>query len=292
MSRKRNKQQNKQKGFVLLALTIIAYLICAFILAIIHPDIPYSGIVFAELWMPTIFVFSGLTIMGALGKNIPLGYKVPINPIFLAYLIIFGIPLYFALDYKYLAEIDTDITNKNMKTAVAEVKRIDWRDKKNFLVSDDECHRDYICQEVELSHQPFLIDINGNIVGFYAGRNFYNRLSRELYKYVMYEYNPVHVKYISKKTYQPTYSLFLSIGLFKQKMERNIVYDIQFMKKPTTKEEERELQKLRQLFNQDYFISVYEAQRSNYIFFTILFFINALIFSWVIYRIKKNYLTE
>lgn len=140
--------------------------------------------------------------------------------------------------------------------------------------------------------EPFAIEDDGKWIIFYVGRNFFNRISKDYYKYVMNEYNPVYIKYISKKIYDPTYGLSISILFFKQKIEKNIVYDIEFTKKPTTKKEEQELQKLRQLFNQDYFLNTYRQQRENYICFSILFFINALIFSWIVHRIKSTYLTE
>lgn len=286
-----NKEYNRHKGIAYLIFAVITYLIFAFILSVSNIIINHLGIVFIELY------FFCFVLLGCLFKP-----DTKLNPTIISYLIILSIPIYFSFNYRYLMQIDTDdylIKNMDFKTAIAEIGYT----KSNFYsYIPEQCNRfeykgkaaifnlfpDNYCKEQEHNKAFSIKENNGHWIDFYGGRNFLRKLNHEGIRYVITEYDPVHIKYITKR--MPVNHESVLLAMFSTlKKEKNIVYGFDFEKEPTEFNDVT-LKEVKKILNQYSFISAYKKQKSEYVIFSVLFFINALAFSWVIYRINKKYL--
>ena len=284
-----NKEYKKHTGIAYLIFAVIAYLIFAFVLSVSNTIIDYIGIIFIELYFFCFILFVCL-----------LKPDIKLNPTIVSYFIIFSIPLYFSFNYRYLMQIDTDdnlIRNMDFKTVVAE---IGYKKSNFYSYIPGKCNRfeykgkaaifnllpDNYCKEQEHNKAFSIKENNGDWIDFYGGRNFLKKLDHEGIRYVITEYDPVHIRYTTKRMPVNHESVLLAI-FSTNKKEKNIVYGFDFMRESKISIDLKEAKKR---LNQDSFISVYKKQKSEYITFSVLFFINALAFSWVIYRINKKYL--
>lgn len=271
-----NKEYKKLTGIGYLIFAVIAYLICAFVLAIIHPDINYLGIVFVELY------FLCFWLLCYLFKP-----NMKPNPVIVAYIILFSIPFYFSLNYRYLAEIDMDkFENERPKTEIAylgenfyKYKKCSWANYKGKAALLNIIYKPLYCNEKKYQRSISVEDENGNLIHFYAGRNFLYDFLEEEQRWG--KKDMLFISYMNQELHITRNVLFLNIVdtlLENSKEEKNIVFGLSYG--------------ANNKFKPRYFQRTYKEQKNKYIFFSILFFINALAFGVVIYRIKRKYLNK
>lgn len=276
-----NKEYKKRTGVAYLIYAVIVYLIFSFFIASLNIDIDWFSIVFVELYFLCFWLLCYL-----------IKPNLKPNPLIVSYIIVFSIPLFFAVNYSQIYEIGSIDLNKD-KVLVAKADRT-----KNYVYTlSKKCSglkyqgkgvlfgylsNPLLCNELKYQDYMGIGNDRNSDIRFYGGRNFLNKYNREEDNILASEY--FLVSYTKHYLHYPATSLLFAMTLFRVK--KNIIHSISFEHKEKYNTAYTSLNKK---FNQDYFQYIYQKQKDRYILFSIAFLINALIFSAIIHWIRRKY---